>query len=97
MSMDDETAKMVEATRLNIDNLRTLDGDIQSEGQVMQAYQWGFVVLFGILLVSSLGITLAFSWVPEQRLDRTSNPAEYSDMVVEMDNLIDDEETDDGL
>lgn len=68
-----------------------------NEGQVMQAYQWGFVVLFGILLVSSLGITLAFSWVPEQRLDRTSNPAEYSDMVVEMDNLIDDEETNDGL
>ncbi|EXF76143.1 hypothetical protein CFIO01_03536 [Colletotrichum fioriniae PJ7] len=95
MSMDDETAKMVEATRLNIDNLRTLDGDIQSE--VMQAYQWGFVVLFGILLVSSLGITLSFSWVPEHRLDRTSNSAEDSDMVVEMDNLIDDEETDDGL
>ncbi|KXH34238.1 multidrug resistance protein fnx1 [Colletotrichum salicis] len=95
MSLDEETAEKVEATRLNIDNLRDLSGDMQSK--VMQAYQLGFVVLFSVLLVCSMGIVLAFSWVPEGRLDRLSNRAEDSDAVVEMVDHLDDEETDDGL
>ncbi|KAK1675176.1 hypothetical protein BDP55DRAFT_632351 [Colletotrichum godetiae] len=97
MSLDEETAKKAEATRLNIDNLRTLSGDMQSKEQVMQAYQLGFAVLFSVHRISSMGTALAFSWVPEGRLDRPSNRAEDSNAVVEMVDLLDDEETDDGL
>ncbi|KAK1633996.1 hypothetical protein BDP81DRAFT_451935 [Colletotrichum phormii] len=78
--------------------LKTMSLDEQTaKSKVMQAYQLGFVVLFSVLLVSSMGIVLAFSWVPEGRLDRPSNRTEDSVAVVEMVDLLDDEETDDGL